>query len=132
MTELGFGHKNALQATLTELARHIEELTGMLMQPNSPHRMLPVTAIPADKERERLLSALTKVRSDIEKMCREFGIEFVPFRIQEKLANVADYMYATALNMRPKYLRGYGELTDKEQATINAHVERILESLAEI
>jgi hypothetical protein len=132
MTELGFGHKNALHATLLELARHTEELTGMLTQPDSPHRILPVTAFPVGKERERLLNALTKVRRNIEAMCHEFGIEFPPMRLQEKMANISDYMYATGLNMRPKYLVGYGELTDEEQATISFHVERILESLAEI
>ncbi len=132
MTELGFGHKNALHATLAEIARQTEDLTGMLAQPDSPHRILPVTAIPADYERQRLLKALAKVRRDIEAMCHEFGIEFEAMPLQTKLPNIADYIYSVALEMRPKYLAGYGKLTDKEQATISSHVERILESLKEI
>lgn len=132
MTELGFAHTNALRATLSELARHTEELTGMVVQPDSPHRILPIAAIPDRMERDRLLNTLAKVRRNVESMCHEFGITFARMPLQKKVPNIADYLYATALNMRPKYLVGYGELTDEEQGVISAHVERILESLAEI
>ncbi|HTR82455.1 MAG TPA: hypothetical protein VMM58_12565 [Bacteroidota bacterium] len=132
MTELGFSHKNAVQAILKEIAQQTENLTGLLLFPESPHRILPVNPVHDEADRDRLLKALSKVRSDIEEMCREFNIKFPPLPLQQQLTNMADYLYAVALNLRPEQLLGYGELTEGEQDKIKSHLARILNDLEEI
>jgi hypothetical protein len=127
--KLSFGHSNAIGSILKELAQQVQDLSNMIGQPDNRYRILPVTNIPEDKEQQRLLAALTRVRQNIEAMCSEFDIHFEPFPVQKKISNMADYMYSVALELRPVHLKGYGELSEEEQQTITKHVEQILDSL---
>jgi hypothetical protein len=132
MNELSFGQSNSVRSILKELAQQIQDLSALLDQPENPYRILPVTDLPDEKERRRLLKALSHVRENIEAMCRRFDISFEPFPLTKKLTNIADYMYVVALELRSQYLKGYGELTDEAAAEVEHYANLILDSLKEL
>jgi hypothetical protein len=130
--ELGFPHKNSIQSILKELSRQTEELLTLFSESDSSHRILPVSMSSNSEERSKIVQKLLEVRRNIEAMCKEFHIEFDSFRAEEHLLKTANYMFVVSVELLPKYLRGYGELSDDEQSLITAHAERIMKSIEDI
>lgn len=132
MDELSFGQANSITSILRELAREVQEVAAMLDLHENSYSILPVSDLPDEKERKRLLKALSHVLENIEAMRRRFKISFEPFPLKKKLTNIADYMYVVALELRPQYLRSYGELTEETAAEVERYANQILDSLKEL
>lgn len=130
--ELDFPHKNSIQSILKELSRQTEELLALFAEPDSSHRILPVTISSSDEERKAIVQKLTEVRRNIDAMCKAFNIEFDSHHAEDHLSKTANYMYVVAVELLPKYLRGYGELSDEEKNLITVHAEKVIKSIENI
>jgi hypothetical protein len=129
MTSLNFGHRNAIQSTLRELALQIEEMRSLVSRPDDPDRIIPLTNVPSVSERERILNVLAEQSDAVREMTETLELEIEAIDVSHKLKSIIEYMKVIVKNVRPEHLRGYGTLAEQDKATMNSHVEKFLSLL---
>jgi hypothetical protein len=129
---LNFGQRNAIQSALRECALQIESLLSLLDHPRPTPHLVPLSDLPADVEKQKIVRLLSQVQTEINSLCSAFGISVEPTFVHKSIHHRASYLWATVSNILPHNLAGYGPLDEHDRKLLEVNSTRIISLLKEL